>query len=105
MNLETIRRIGRNRENNKSRPILVKFSDYGDKEKIIYIYSGKCNINSITIEDNFIPNEFKEIKLFQDNFTPLTYPNNAVIILVGVKWENSPESQDLVTNGEILHTT
>ena len=66
MNLETIQQIGRKRENNKSRSILVKFSDYGDKEKIIY--SGKCNINPIPVEDNFSPNAFKEIQLVQNNF-------------------------------------
>ena len=66
MNLETIKQIGRKRENNKSRSILVKFSDYGDKEKIIY--SGKCNINPISVEDNFSPNAFKKIQLVQNNF-------------------------------------
>ena len=70
MNLETIKRTGKKRENNKSRPILVKFSDYGDKEKIIS--SGKCNINPISIEDNFSPNAFKEIQLVQDNFIKYT---------------------------------
>ena len=58
MNLETIQQTGRKRENNKSRPILVQFSDYEDKERIIH--SGKCNINSISIEDNFIQMPLKK---------------------------------------------
>ena len=34
------------------------------------MYSGKCNINSISIEDNFSPDAFafKEIQLVQNNF-------------------------------------
>ena len=90
MKLETIKRIGRTRETNKNRPILVKFIDYGDKEMIIY--SGKFNINSISIEDSFSRNTFKEIPLLRTILLsmPLTYANNAVIILVGMKWENFP---------------
>ena len=40
----------------------------------------------------FVYSSIKEIQLFQDNLLsmPLTYPNNAVIILEGVKWANFP---------------
>ena len=70
VNLDMVKRMGRKNKENQIRPILVKFKDYHIKENIIY--SGKCDLNSISLKDNSNSNAFSGIQHVQDNFTKFT---------------------------------
>ena len=74
--LETVERIGRKNKKIQNRTILVKFKDYETQEKILF--RGKCNLNSVPINDNCSSSTFKEIQPIQDNFTKfaLNLPKN-----------------------------
>ena len=70
VNLDMVKRMGRKNKENQIRPILVKFKDYHIKENIIY--SGKCDLNFISLKDNSNSNAFSGIQLVQDNFIKFT---------------------------------
>ena len=70
VNLDIVKWMGRKNKKNQIRPILVKFKDYHIKENIIY--SGKCDLNFISLKDNSNSNAFSGIQLVQDNFIKFT---------------------------------
>ena len=70
VNLDMVKRMGRKNKENQIRPISVKFKDYHIKENIIY--SGKCDLNSISLKDNSNSNAFSGIQLVQDTFIKFT---------------------------------
>ena len=53
MNLETIKRTGKKRENNKSRSILVKFDDYMETRNWGEVENSEFSENSETSENQF----------------------------------------------------
>ena len=60
-----------------TRPVLVKFRHYEDKEKILFI--NRVNHNSFSIRDNYSTNMVHEIQLTHDNVIKysLNMPKNS----------------------------
>ena len=94
--LDSAKRVGK-RQASINRPIIVKFSKYYHKEKLLYITRLPGNI---TVKDHCNYDSFKDIELVHDNFIKYTlsiskYSSN----YISRAEVDPPKIQNMVTNG------